>query len=168
MAKPITGEYAPVHETYISKVGEGDIIEILKSQQESTYAFFKNRPTHKATYAYAEGKWTVKQVLGHMIDTERIMTYRALRIARNDATPLPGFEQDDYVANSRHNDFDLMDMAEEFKLLRQVNLYFFKSLNNEEKQRAGLASNYSVTVNALLYIIAGHEAHHLQILKERY
>lgn len=168
MAKPVTGEYSLMHETYISKIGDGDIIEILTNQQQSTYAFFINLPNDKAGYAYGEGKWTIKQVLGHMIDTERIMAYRALRFARNDGTPLPGFEQDDYVASSRHNDFQLIDLADEFKLLRQVNLCFFKSLNDEEKQRAGWASNYRVTVNALLYIIAGHETHHLQILKERY
>jgi uncharacterized damage-inducible protein DinB len=168
MGKPQAGDYVPYHATYISKVGEGNILDILHNQQQSTYEFFKLLPADKANYAYADGKWTVKQALGHMIDTERIMAYRALRFARNDDTPLPGFDQDDYVANSRHNEFELADLAEEFKLTRQANMYFFKSLNAEEKQRFGLASGNRVTVNALLYIIAGHELHHICIIKERY
>lgn len=168
MAKPQPGDYVPFHETYIGKVGEGNILDILQNQQESTYAFLKQIPADKADYAYAEGKWTVKQCIGHMIDTEHVMAYRALRFARNDDTPLPGFDQDEYVANSRHNDFELADLIEEFKLTRQANMYFFKSLNAEEKQRFGLASGNRVTVNALLYIIAGHELHHLLLFKERY
>jgi uncharacterized damage-inducible protein DinB len=168
MGKPDASEYVPFHETYISKVGDGDIIAILTSQQESTFNFFMNLPADKAGYAYAEDKWTIKQVLGHLIDTERIMAYRMLRFARNDGTDLPGFEQDDYVANSRHNEFNLIDLAAEFKLLRQSNLCLFRSLNEEERKRGGLANGKRVTVYALLYIIAGHELHHIKILKERY
>lgn len=168
MSKPQPGDYAPYYDTYISKVDDGDIIDILKDQQQTTYAFFNSLAADKANHAYAEGKWTVKQVLGHMIDTERIMAYRALRFARNDKNHLPGFEQDDYVENSRHNDFELATLAEEFKLMREVNLYLFKSLNDEEKQRVGIASNQPVSVNALMYIIAGHELHHLSIIKKLY
>lgn len=168
MGRPQPGDYVPFHETYISKIGEGDILEILKDQQESTYAFLRSVPADKALYAYAEGKWTVKQCIGHMTDTERVMAYRAMRFARNDDTPLPGFDQDDHVANSHHNDLELNDLIEEFKLTRQANLYFFKSLNADEKQRYGLASGNRVTVNALLYIIAGHETHHIQLFKQRY
>jgi uncharacterized damage-inducible protein DinB len=168
MGRPLTGDYVPFHETYISKVGDGNIVDILQNQQESTYQFLKAIPEDKAGYAYAEGKWTVKQCIGHMTDTERVMAYRAMRFARNDDTELPGFDQDEYVANSRHNEFELADLIEEFRLTRMANLYFYKSLNAEEKQRFGLASGNRVTVNALLYIIAGHELHHLQIFKERY
>jgi len=168
MSKPQPGDYVPFHETYIGKVGDGNIIDILQSQQANTYAFLKSIPADKANYAYADGKWTVKQCIGHMTDTEKIMTYRALRFARNDDTPLPGFDQDEYILNSRHNDFELADLIEEFKLTRQANMYFFKSLNAEEKQRFGLASGNRVTVNALLYVIAGHELHHLQLFKDRY
>ncbi|RKR81349.1 DinB family protein [Mucilaginibacter gracilis] len=168
MGKPQPGDYVPFHETYISKVGEGSILTILQNQQQQTYQFFKSLTTERAAYAYAEGKWTIKQTLGHMIDTERIMAYRALRFARNDDTPLPGFDQDEYVLNSRHNDFEMDDMIEEFRLTRQANIFFCKTLNAEEKQRFGLASGNRVTVNALLYIIAGHELHHIQIIKERY
>jgi len=168
MGRPLTGDYVPFHETYISKVGDGNIVDILQNQQESTCQFLKAIPEDKAGYAYADGKWTVKQCIGHMTDTERVMAYRAMRFARNDDTELPGFDQDEYVANSRHNEFELADLIEEFRLTRMANLYFYKSLNAEEKQRFGLASGNRVTVNALLYIIAGHELHHLQIFKERY
>ncbi|MEO6522554.1 MAG: DinB family protein [Mucilaginibacter sp.] len=168
MAKPQPGDYVPYHQIYIGKVGDGNIVDILQSQQQSTYEFLKSIPADKAQYAYADGKWTVKQCIGHMTDTERVMAYRALRFARNDNTALPGFDQDDYVANSRHNNFELADLIEEFRLTREANMYFFKSLNAEEKQRFGLASGNRVTVNALLYIIAGHELHHIQIFKERY
>lgn len=168
MDRPQPADYVSFHATYINKIGDGNILDILLSQQESTYQFFKSLPADKIDYAYAEGKWTIKQVLGHIIDTERIMTYRALRFARNDDTALAGFEQDDYVLNSRHNQFAMEDLNEEFRLLRMANMHFFKSLNDEEKQRFGLASGNRVTVNALLYIIAGHVQHHLTILKERY
>lgn len=168
MSKPQTTEYAPFYATYINKVGDGDIIDILKDQQQSTYNFFKSIAADKASYAYADGKWTIKQVLGHMIDTERIMTYRALRFARNDRNQLAGFDENDYVANAHHNDLELADLAEEFKLLREANLYFFKSLNTQELQRQGIASGHPINVNALIYIIAGHEQHHINIIKERY
>ena len=168
MGKPLQSDYVSFHETYIRQVGDGDIISILQNQQESTYRFLKSIPAEKGDYAYAEGKWTVKQTIGHMTDTERIMAYRMLCFARLDKTPLPGFDQDIYVANSHHQDADLVDLIAEFRLLRKGNMYLFKSLNETEKNRGGLASGYLVTVNALLYIIAGHENHHLQILKERY
>jgi uncharacterized damage-inducible protein DinB len=168
MGKPLQSEYVSFHETYIMKVGDGDIISILQNQQESTYRFLTNIPAEKGAYAYAESKWTVKQTIGHMTDTERIMAYRLLRFARLDETPLPGFDQDTYVNNSHHKNAELADLIEEFYLVRKGNMFLFKSLNETEKLRSGLASGNMVTVNALLYIIAGHENHHLQILKERY
>ena len=168
MNRPLPGEYATFHATYVDKIGDGDILDILAEQQDSTYHLFKSLPQEKAGYAYAEGKWTLREVLGHMIDTERIMTYRALRFARGDSKELPGFDQDVYIKNGRFNDFEISALAEEFMLLRKVNLLFFKSLNKEERQRGGIASGYAVTVNALLYIIAGHEKHHVGVVNERY
>jgi hypothetical protein len=168
MNKPGPEEYVPFYATYISKVGSGDIIKILEEQMHSTYELAKSITANKAAYAYAPGKWTIKEVWGHMADTERVMAYRALRFARNDSLDLQGFDQDDYMANSRFNERTLDDLAEEFKTLRQANLYLLKHLNAEEKQRGGLANGNYVTVNALLYIIAGHEHHHIGILKERY
>jgi hypothetical protein len=168
MNKPGPEEYVPFYNTYISKVGSGDIIKILEEQMHSTYELAKSITADKAAHAYAPGKWTIKEVWGHMADTERVMAYRALRFARNDSLDLQGFDQDDYMANSRFNERTLDDLTEEFKTLRQANLYLLKHLNAEEKQRGGLANGNYVTVNALLYIIAGHEHHHIGILKERY
>jgi hypothetical protein len=166
--KPGPEEYVPFYNTYISKVGSGDIIKILEEQMESTYQLAKSIAADKEEYAYAPDKWTIKQVWGHMADTERVMAYRLLRFARNDSLELQGFDQDDYMTNSRFNDRTLGDLAEEFKALRKANMYLLKNLNAEEKQRGGLANGNYVTVNALLYIIAGHEHHHIQIVKERY
>jgi hypothetical protein len=168
MSKPQPEEYAPFYNTYISKIGDSDIIDILTWQLTAVDAFLKAIPADKATYAYAEGKWTIKQAIGHMIDTERVMAYRLLRFARNDDNGLLGFDQDEYIANARFNDLEMSDLINEFFYLRKANLYLFKSLNDEEKRRRGLANNNPVTVNALLYIIAGHVEHHILILKERY
>lgn len=168
MNRPQFDEHPPFYATYINKIGDGDIIAILTRQQENTWHFLKSIPEDDGSYAYAEGKWTIKQVVGHMIDTERIMAYRALRFARNDASELNGFDQDAYVANARFNSFLLDDLTDEFMLLRKTNLYFFKTLNAEEKGRSGIANGNLVTVNALLYIIAGHELHHVNVLKDKY
>jgi hypothetical protein len=168
MNRPQPEEYVPFYNTYISKVGDGDIIDILTKQHTDANTFLKAIPSDKALYAYADGKWSIKQVVGHIIDTERIMTYRLLRFARNDRNELKGFEQDDYITQSRFNEFGLDELIDEFFYLRKANLYLFKSLSAEEKKRGGLANDNPVTVNALLYIIAGHVDHHISILKERY
>jgi len=168
MSKPQPHEYAPYYNTYISKVDDGDIIEILTKQHTEVDAFLKSIPADKALYAYADGKWSVKQAIGHITDTERIMAYRLLRFARNDKNELMGFDQDDYIVNARFNDMEMSDLIDELFYTRKANLYLFKSLNDEEKRRGGIASKNPVTVNALLYIIAGHIEHHIRILKERY
>lgn len=168
MSKPSPQDYAPFYDTYISKIGDGNIIDILETQMHSTRALAQSITADKAGYAYAPGKWTIKEVWGHMADTERVMAYRLLRFARNDANELKGFDQDEYMANSRFNNRSLDDLADEFMALRQANLYLFKSLNDEEKKRGGMANGKHVSVNALLYIIAGHERHHVGIINERY
>src|SRR5471030_1191896 len=121
MNKPGPEEYVPFYATYVSKVGDGDIIEILEQQMHSTYALAKSIPAGKAEYAYAPGKWTIKEVWGHMADTERVMAYRALRFARNDSNELKGFDQYDYMANSRFNERTLDDLADEFMQLSKAN-----------------------------------------------
>jgi uncharacterized damage-inducible protein DinB len=166
--KPQPQDYSPFYATYINQLPDGDIADILAMQMETTYELLNAIPAQKEAYAYADGKWTIKQVVGHMIDTERIMVYRALRFARNDAQELRGFDQDEYVAESRANERGLADLALEFNLMRQANLYFFNALNDTELQRSGAANGAVVTVNALLHIVAGHELHHIKILKERY
>jgi uncharacterized damage-inducible protein DinB len=168
ITKPLPGEYAPFYKGYINQVGEDDVLEKLSSNRKKTYAFFLSLPPEKADYAYAEGKWTVKEVLGHMIDTERIMSYRLLRFARADHHPLAGFNENFYASRANAKNRTLEDLANEFSDLRKANLYLYKNLDQEQLQRKGTASNAIVSVKALLYIIAGHELHHLNIIRERY
>jgi uncharacterized damage-inducible protein DinB len=166
MNRPQTQEYPAWGETYISKV-EGDVIEILTAQADD-FAGFMNSLSEKANYAYAAGKWTIKELLGHMIDTERILVFRLLSFARGEKAALPGFEEDDYVANARFADGNFADMTAEFSLLRKANLYLIRSLNEDELSRVGNANGKQITVRALVFIIAGHVIHHTQVIKERY
>ena len=167
MNRPQPDEVDPYYATYINTVSE-NVLGELEHQAISFPAFLKQIPDIKAYYAYAEGKWTVKEVVGHMIDTERIMAYRALRIARNDQTPLASFEENDYVANASFNDRSLESLAEEFEAVRIANIHLFKHLTEDELIRKGTASNKPVSVRALLYILVGHVNHHRNIIEERY
>lgn len=168
MNRPQPGDYVPFQTTYLNTVGDGDIVEILNQQYDSLSEFLRSIPEDKALYAYAEGKWTVKENIGHLTDTERIMAYRLLRFSRKDTNALPGFEQDDYVANAHFNEMKLSDLVDEFLAVRKANLYLFNSLTDEQKTLSGISSGHRVTVNAFLYVIAGHANHHVNILKERY
>ena len=166
MNRPQPNEYPIWGETYISKV-EGNPLTILNDQIESIPTLFiKN--ADKANYAYAEGKWTLKEMLGHIIDTERVLTYRMMCFARNETQALPGFDEDTYVLNARFAERELTDLAEEFVALRKANMYLFKSLNEEELNRKGVASGREINVRSILFIVAGHIIHHVSILKERY
>ena len=166
--RPQPGDYIPYQTMYIDTVGDGDVVDLLNQQYDSLSTFLRSIPESKALYAYAPGKWTVNQVVGHLTDTERIMAYRLLRFSRKDSNPLPGFEQDDYVANAHFNEMNLGDLIEEFIAVRKANLYLFNSLTNGQKAQSGIASGNRVTVNAFLYVIAGHANHHVNILKEKY
>jgi uncharacterized damage-inducible protein DinB len=166
--KPQPGEYAPFAAGYIALVSEGDVTERLEQQQQISFELFSQLSDEKAGYAYADGKWTIKEVLGHLIDAERVFVYRAMCIARGEQQSLPGFEQDDYVAQSAVSRRNIREMAEEFKILREANLYFVKSLSTEQANRLGMANSKPTSVRALIHIMAGHELHHLIILKERY
>jgi hypothetical protein len=166
--RPGPDEYAPHYETYVSKVKGSDIVAILEAQRLQMAQLFAARSERDGNFRYAPDKWTVKEVLGHVNDTERIFTYRALRIARGDQTPLPGFEQDDYVRNGNFAERTLVDLAAEFGLVRAASIALFKSLPREAWQRRGVASTNEVTVRALAFIVAGHELHHRLILEERY
>ena len=165
--KPQPDEYASFHITYINLVPDGDIIELLEHLKNSTYDLFNNLDEDKANYAYAEGKWTLKQALGHMIDTERVFAFRLLCFSR-EFVELPGFEQETYVNGANFNSRTIQDLASEFKATRESNLYLFRSLTEEQLNKKGIASGYLVSVRALLYMIAGHELHHLGIVKEKY
>jgi uncharacterized damage-inducible protein DinB len=167
-ARPDTHEYAPYYETYISLVPGSDVLSVLEAQRVQMVRLFAGRSERDGNFRYAPGKWTVKEVIGHVNDTERIFAYRAVRIARGDQTPLPGFEQDDYVRNGAFGDRSLADLVEEFAAVRSASIAFFRSLNEEAWRRRGVANQKEVTVRALAFITAGHQMHHRGILEERY
>lgn len=167
MNRPQANEHAPFYGTYIDTVSDNVIAE-LEHQVNSFPSFLKGLTQDKATYAYSEGKWTIKELVGHVIDTERIMAYRALRIARADLTPLPGFEENDYVANAHFAERSMDSLAEEFAILRKANMYLIKSFNDDEISRIGTSNGGPMSVRALIYILAGHVNHHRRIIEERY
>jgi hypothetical protein len=168
MNRPQNTEYAAYYENYVSLVKENDIVAVLETQQLEFLEATKEITEEKGAYRYAEGKWSIKELVGHLIDGERIFAYRALRFARADQTPLEGFEQDGYIENARFDTALLENLIAEFSLLRQANILFFKNLVDQDWLRSGLASGAEVTVRALAYIMAGHVRHHLKILHARY
>jgi uncharacterized damage-inducible protein DinB len=167
-SRPQPNEYASFYETYVSKVAGTDIVAILEAQRLQMTQLFAARSERDGNFRYAPGKWTVKEVLGHLSDSERIFAYRALRIARNDQTPLSGFEQDDYVRAGEFGERSLADLAEELAYVRSATLAMLRPLSQDAWSRRGSANKNEVTVRALAFIIAGHELHHREILKERY
>lgn len=166
--RPSPGDYAPYAEQYILLVTGDDILASLTAQLKQTATLFSGRSERDGNFRYAPDKWSVKEVVGHIADTERIFAYRALRIARGDQTPLEGFEQEDYVRGARFGARKLADLVEEYADVRQASLALFRSLGEEAWLRRGVASGNPVTVLALAYLIAGHELHHRKILDERY
>ncbi len=166
--KPKPEDYDAIYGGYISLIGDDDIIEVLIEQRKTSEKFLKTFTEKQGNYSYADGKWTLKEVLGHVIDTERIMAYRALAFARGEKQSLPGFEQDDYVAESNFKRRSLDDLINEFITVRESNIILFKSFDEEILNRRGMASESEVTVLALIYIIAGHEKHHMKFLREKY
>jgi uncharacterized damage-inducible protein DinB len=165
--RPDPNEYPPFAARYVDLVGDSPILDILEQQKESSYNLFMNISAEKAAFAYAEGKWTVKQVLGHMIDTERIFAYRALCFSRENIE-LPGFDQDVYMEKATFNARSIQDLANEFKTVREANLYLFRSFSKDQLTQKGIASGNPVSVRGLMYMTAGHELHHINILAERY
>ena len=168
MNRPEATEYADYYANYISKVPGSDVLSVLESQRLQMPQLFAGRSERDGSFRYAPGKWTVKEVLGHIADTERIFAYRALRIARDDKTPLPGFEQDDYVRSGAFGDRTLAGLAEEFGAVRTASILLLRSFNEEAWSRRGVASQKEVTVRALGFMMAGHQIHHRIILEERY
>ncbi len=168
IGRPEPGEYAPYYERYISLVQGDNILSILDTQRRQTMLLLSGRDEEEGNFSYAPGKWSTKEVLGHLCDTERIFAYRALRIARGDTTPLPGFEQDDYVRNGPFANRSLSDLVEEFIAVRRASLSLLRNLDEAAWMRRGVASKNEVTVRALAYMIAGHELHHRKILEEKY
>ena len=167
MNRPDKTEYAPYYERYVSLV-TGDVADVLGSQTTRLQDMITGMPEEKGEFRYADGKWSVKELLSHLIDGERMFAYRVLRISRGDETPIEGFEQDGYIENAHSNHRSFAEILEEFSLLRRANMILFKNLTDEDWSRLGTASDAKVSVRALAYIMAGHIEHHLGILKERY
>jgi hypothetical protein len=155
-----------VYADYPSLV-QGDVIELL-ARQATDFPAFLESIEHKADYAYAEGKWTLKEMAGHMIDTERILVYRLTAIIRGEQSPLPGFDEDAYVLQAHFADRSLPSLAEEFSLMRKSHLYLFNSVKETELSRTGIASGKEITARQLILTIAGHLVHHINIIRERY
>lgn len=167
--KPQEGEYAPYTLAYISLVpDEVNVLELLEDNLELMKDLVYSLPDEKLTTPHAEGEWTVHEILVHIMDTERVFAYRALRVARGDKTPMPGFEQDDYVAPSRANERSLHSIFEEYTAIREATLTLLHSFHEDVYENMGTASNNPITVRALMYIIAGHEMHHLVSIRENY
>jgi uncharacterized damage-inducible protein DinB len=166
--RPAPTEYAPFYARYIDLVPQGDLFAILAQQREDALAMLAKIPEAKGNVRYTPGKWSIKEVVGHIIDSERIFAYRALRFGRNDATPLPGFEQDDYVRSGNFDACSLHELAEEFGLVRQATLTMLRHFGSDAWDRRGTANKTEVSVRALAYIIAGHERHHMDILRTKY
>lgn len=161
-------EYNSYYKHYINNTTNSNIVTGLKENLDVVVAFYSSIPEDKHNYSYANNKWTVKDILLHCIDTERIFAYRALRIARQDKTPLPGYEQDDYVANVSTTTRTLANLLEEYKAVRQATITLFASFNEKNLLQIGEASGLPASVRAIGYIITGHENHHNTIISERY
>ncbi len=166
--RPNTNEYGAYYQGYIDKVPAGTIVDNLKKSIAETKAVILTIPESKSDYAYADGKWTIKELLCHVIDVERVMSYRAVSVARNDRTALPGFDHDNYAVESNANERTIANLMEEFEAVRMATILQFQHFTDEMLVRIGTASNHPISTRALAFIIIGHETHHMQILKERY
>lgn len=168
MKRPEAGEFAEYYGKYITKVPGADVPGILASERLQMSRLFAGRSERDGNFRYAPGKWTIKEVLGHVTDAERIFAYRALRIARGDETPLSSFEQDDYVKSGGFASRTLADLMEEFDAVRGASISLFRSFDDAAWGRRGVASEKQVTARALGFITAGHQIHHRMILEESY
>ncbi len=161
-------EYNPYYRAYVDALGEVELLPELEKGRDVFVAFLQELPETKLKYAYAEGKWTLAELLMHVVDAERVFQYRALRFARNDKTPLAGFDQDVYVPQSNANRKTKEEILDEYKAVRQSTITLFNSFNDNALQRIGTASGYGMSTRAMGFIICGHQAHHLRIVRERY
>jgi hypothetical protein len=165
---PETSEYAPFYANYIRNVTEDDVVAALEAQSRETAALLARVDDEKASYRYEPGKWSVKEVVGHFTDAERVFAYRALAIARGDQASLPGFDEKTYVANANFDRRPMRSIADEYAAVRAATLATFRGFSDEAWQRIGTANNVPVSVRALAHISLGHERHHLRVLRERY
>ncbi len=165
--RPSKDEHAEYYSGYVDLVDERPILNVLEDLVASR-SVLSDVPPEKEVFRYQAGKWSIRELVGHLIDTERVMSNRAFAFARGDGAEIAGMDQDEYVSNAGHDDIPLSELIEEFEAVRRSSLYLFKNLSENAWSRSGVASGSPVTVRALAYIIAGHEMHHMGILKERY
>ncbi len=161
-------EYSEFNATYIKALDDVCLLEELEISLHDFIKFVQNIPMDKFDYRYAKGKWTIKDIIQHIIDAERIFGYRALRISRNDKTPLPGFEENDYVENTNANGRSIQELLTEFSAVRHSNLLLFKSFSDVQLTRIGIASNHPISVRAIGFLMIGHQKHHQRVFQERY
>lgn len=167
-SRPLPGEYADYYAGYLAKAPAGGLLEVLRRQHRDLAADLRSLSQSQGEFRYAPDKWSIKEVVAHLIDAERVFSYRALRIARGDETPLPGFDEVAYAKESLTDTRTLSDLVEEFEYLRLSNIAMFGSFSPEVAARVGTASGHRCSVRALAWIIAGHVEHHRRLLKERY
>jgi len=161
-------EYLPYFKPYINQIGDLLLVDGLEDGLKNTTIFFQSIPSKKLEYRYAEGKWTIKEILNHLIDSERVFVYRALRFARKDKTTVAGFDENLYADESNANAREIKDLLNEYTLLRQSTIVLYKQFNGEILKRSGIAGSGEVSVRALGFLISGHEKHHCEIIKQRY
>jgi len=166
--RPADTEYAQSYAGYVALVPEDDILGTIEHQSSVTQKLLASLDESRAAYRYAEAKWSVKEVLGHFIDAERIFAYRALAFARGETQPLPGFDENDYVRHAAFDSWKLGDLSEHYALVRRATIVLFRNFPEEAWERRGTASDNPITVRALAWIIVGHERHHVKVLRERY
>src|SRR5262245_37603421 len=166
--RPVADDFPPYFATYIDKVPAGDVLELLRTQIDDTIRTLSKVKEKDAGYRYAPGKWSIKEVVEHVVDTERIFVYRALCFARGEKQSLPGFEENDYAANSGSDQKPLLDILNELKTQRASTIAFFSGVPADALKRRGTANNREYAMYSIPYIVAGHERHHLGVLKERY
>jgi hypothetical protein len=168
LARPQAGEFLAYYGRYVDLVPEGDILATLANQNRETVALLRSLPEERSLYRYEPGKWSIKELVGHITDAERIFSDRALRFARNDATDQPGFEENDYVANGGFDSFAFTELITGYETVRLSTLALLKTVSPEASTRQGKANGAAISVRALAYVIAGHELHHVNVLKTRY
>ena len=166
--RPGAEEHAEYYGRYVAEVPDGDILETLRDQLGPTLALLQSVPEERETYRYAEGKWTLRQVVAHLVDTERLFAYRALAMSREDGVDLPGMDQDVWTAASRANERTLEDLGQEWAALRRANIHMFAGMDEAQGTRSGVASGNRFTVRSFPWIIAGHELWHRGIIEREY
>ena len=166
--RPSASDYAPAHAGYVALVPEEDVLSAIEQQSSVTQKLLSSLDDGKAAYRYAEGKWSIKEVLGHIGDAERILGYRALAVARGEAKSLPGFDEAEYARNALFDNWKFGDLLEQYALVRRTTIVFLRNLPEDAWDRRGIANGHEVSVRGMAYVILGHERHHLQILRDRY